>query len=82
MAYQSVPQVAEELGISPDKVCDWIGRGELAAVNIAHRAGGKPRWRISEDALAAFLASRSSTPPSPAPKPPRRRRDESVTRYF
>ena len=64
MAYQSVPQVAEELGISPTRFVIGLAAVNSPPVNIAHRAGGKPRWRISEDALAAFLASRSSTPPS------------------
>jgi len=75
-------RVPDELGIDQGKVLDWIRRGELAAVNIAHRANGKPRWRISATAKAAFLASRCNSPQPTTPKPTRRRRDEAITRFF
>jgi excisionase family DNA binding protein len=55
-------EVAQRLGVSTDEIRHWITSGELAAVNVALRRGGRPRWRIATDDLAAFLSSRSATP--------------------
>ncbi|MBC7853296.1 MAG: helix-turn-helix domain-containing protein [Pirellulaceae bacterium] len=65
LSFLTVPQVAESLGIDPGKVLAWIRKGELVAVNIAHDSGGRPRWRIREAALDAFLLRRQSQPPTP-----------------
>ena len=75
------PQYAKKLGISPDKVLAWIRSGELRAINVAAKPGGRPRWRISEAAIEAFEARRSATPPT---KPVRRRRRNpaDVIEYF
>lgn len=76
----SPPQVAEQLGIDPEKVIAWIRRGELNAVNVAENIGGRPRYRIDPQELAAFLQRRST---SPAPKPVRRRKASGYTpKYF
>ena len=55
----SPPQVARARGVKPAKVLVWIDRGELEAVNHAATAGGRPRWRISPEALAAFDRART-----------------------
>lgn len=72
------PAIARRLGISPEKVRGWISRGELAAVNVADRSDGTPRWKVSEEALAAFLATRTA---KPAPKSARRAKREPYHRY-
>lgn len=54
------PQVARARGVKPAKVLAWVMNGELEAVNHASRAGGRPRWRISAAALAAFDRARSN----------------------
>ena len=67
------PQVAERLGTSVKKILHWIDMAELAAVNTATRRGGRPRWKISVEALAAFELSRTNLPPAPVPtRKPRR----------
>lgn len=71
------PQIAARYGIKPEKVLRWIANGELVAVNIAERSTGRPRWRVSEEALQAFERRRSSRP---EPKPTRKSRLE-VPRY-
>jgi excisionase family DNA binding protein len=71
-AYLSVQDVASELGIRLGHVLRWIRSGELPAANVALRATGRPRWRISRHALDTFLLARQPTPP--APRTPRRRR--------
>jgi excisionase family DNA binding protein len=76
----SPPQVAEQLGIDPEKVIAWIRRGELNACNVAEIVGGRPRYRIDPAELAAFLQRRST---APTPKPARRRKASGYTpKYF
>jgi hypothetical protein len=55
------PEIARERGIRISKVLAWIAAGELAAVNHATNRLGRPRWRISRAALAAFDQSRLSS---------------------
>lgn len=71
-AWLTPPQVAEQLAVDAAKVLTWIQGGELAAVNVATRVGGRPRWRISQVALEAFLVARQSTPPADVPPKARR----------
>ncbi len=79
--YVTCPTVAKRLAIHPSKVRNWIASGELVAVDISEKRGGRPRWRISEADLEAFLLRRSA--PAPAPATRRRRKvDASVTKYF
>ena len=54
-----VLEVCEVLGLKPQSVRELIAQKDLVAVNVA--PGRKvPRWRISEDALQAFLTSRAT----------------------
>lgn len=59
----------------------WIRSGELVAVNLAHRNGGRPRYKIDPEELQAFLLRRQVIPPAKPIRRPRRR-DDSITRYF
>lgn len=75
------PQVAERLGVSPDKILNWIRKGELNAVNVAAVGAGRPRYRISEEDLTKFQQARQNV--KPPPKSPRwRKKDPNVTEYF
>jgi len=69
------PQLAERWGVDPDKVLRLIHSGQLRAINLAVNPRGRPRFRISDDAVRDFEAARSSQPPSP----PARRRRRSAT---
>ncbi|MEX1095243.1 MAG: helix-turn-helix domain-containing protein [Planctomycetales bacterium] len=61
-----VKQVAERYDVTQQTVLGWIHRGELKAFNVGVEPGKKkPRWRITESALAAFEALRTPTPPAP-----------------
>jgi excisionase family DNA binding protein len=79
--YVTPARVAADLGVNQCKVLTWIHRGELGAVNVATQLGGRPRWRISEAQLQAFLVRRSAAPP---PKVARRRktRDSQIIEFF
>ena len=80
-SFLTPPELARRYGVAPEQVLLWIRGGELLATNLATRPDGRPRWRISADAIEAFEAARSS---SPTPKTKRRRRGkaEHVTQYF
>lgn len=78
------PEIAVERRIRLSKVLAWIHAGELEAINYAESPCGRPRWRISRDALDAFDRARSSrnhvTPP--APRRGRSRPTDNITQYF
>ena len=76
------PQAAKELAVSPTKVLGWIRRGELAAIDLSTRRGGRPRYRISRDALDAFLGGRAviTAPPVITRRP--RRTPDHVIEFF
>ena len=52
--------IARERKLRVSKVLTWIRTGELEAINLAEKRTGRPRWRISDEALAAFDAGRSN----------------------
>jgi excisionase family DNA binding protein len=69
MSNYTARQVAQRLGVSLKTVLAWIHAGELKAVNVGRTPHGrKPRWRISQAALDAFEALRTSGPPAPRSK--------------
>jgi excisionase family DNA binding protein len=80
--YLTPPQIARRLGVKASKVLAWIDRGELVAANLADRRGGRPRWRIAPEALASFLAARSSRPATQATNRHRLRKREAVIQFF
>jgi excisionase family DNA binding protein len=74
------PKVAKQLGVSPDKILDWIRKGELNATNVATGSGGRPRYRISEEDLSAFQRARQ--PSKPPPASPRRKKIDPGSKEF
>ncbi len=76
-----VRDVAAQLRIKADGVLVLIHAGQLAASNVAMPGSRRPRWRISAEALADFLAARQSQGPTPRARR-RKRRAENVTQYF
>lgn len=76
-----VKEVAQLRRVSVGTVLGWIASGELRAINVARKLGSKkPRWRITEEALTEFEATRTAIPP--APKARRRRRDPAVVEFY
>lgn len=76
--YVTPPQYARSRGVKPAKVLAWIASGELVGVNMADSPSGRPRWRISPEAIENFERRRSS---QPTPKPTRKRRLPAVPKY-
>ena len=64
LRYLSPPKYAKQLGVNSEKVLGWIRRGVLRAINVADRVGGRPRWRISAEAIADFERRRSAVKPA------------------
>jgi excisionase family DNA binding protein len=78
----SVSEVCQRYGVGENTVLGWIARGELRALNVGRsRAAKKPRWRITEDALAAFELARTSTPPPATRRKKRTAPLEVIDRY-
>lgn len=76
----SPPQIAKMLGVYVDTPRTWIRTGQLRAVDVSTKPGGRPRYRVSSDDLDVFLLRRSI---HAAPKTQRRRRQATdVTEYF
>jgi hypothetical protein len=77
----SVRDVTERYGVSEHTVLGWIKTGELKAMNVGRRLGAKkPRWRITQAALAAFELSRTPTPSLPRSR--RRKRPAEVIEFY
>lgn len=74
--YITPPQYAEQLGVSPDKVRAWCASGAIRAIDVSEHPGvGRPRWRISPDAIAEWEEGRTAKPKT---KPRRRARRKGV----
>jgi hypothetical protein len=59
------PELARRYGVSPEKIITWIRSGELHAVDLATKLGGRPRYAISEEDIVAFEGRRAVVPPAP-----------------
>jgi hypothetical protein len=79
--YLTPPEYARSRGVDAHKIAALIKSGELEAVNFATSTGGRPRWKISPEAIAIFEAARSATP---APKIVRcrRRKTPGIVEFF
>ncbi len=65
------PELGRQIGVDPAKVIAWILSGQLAAVNCATRSTGRPRWKISPQAVEDF-ARRRAAPAAKRQRRPRR----------
>lgn len=75
-------EVASLWGVSVGKIMTWIRNGELRAINVATRLGGRPRYRIDIADLTDFENRRAYQPNIPVPRRPRKRKDAYVFKYF
>jgi len=72
------PQVAKMVGVKSDKVLYWIHSGQLQAVNLAQKEGGRPQYAVTPADLDIFKTRRSTRA---APKPRRARRESLASVY-
>ena len=75
-SFLTPPELAEHLGVKASKVITWIKNGELEALNVATDPGGRPRFRISREAVKKFEQRRAT---QPLPKPPKKYRRRKNT---
>jgi len=79
-AYLSPPELARRWGTNPSRVVSLIHRGELAAIDLSAEPGvGRPRWKVSPDAIAQFESRRSNHNTQTATQPQRRKRSKYKT---
>jgi hypothetical protein len=52
--------LAAHLQVSTDTVMGWIWSGQLRAMNVARKIGGRPRWRVDPKAFQEFMLARQS----------------------
>lgn len=79
MLMLTVQDVKKRYAVSEQTVIGWIKSGELKAVNVGRKLGNKkPRWRISEEAIKAFEASRTPTLEIAAPRKIRKRSGDVI----
>lgn len=77
--YLNPPAIAKRFHVKQQIVGEWIRTGELKAVDVSERRGGRPRWRVSQQALDEFLATRSNRKPAATP---RRKRQVKLVEFF
>lgn len=80
MKTYGIREVRERYGVGEHTVLKWIRGGELKAIDVSRKLGGKPKWRITEQALAEFEVLR--TPPPPLPRAARRKRTAGVVEFY
>jgi excisionase family DNA binding protein len=71
-----IKDLCERFAVGEHTILQWIHRGELRAINVARRPGGRPKWRVTAEALEAFEALR--TPVPTVPRASRRRRGRAA----
>lgn len=59
MTYHKIADIARILHVSRDTVRGWIGSGALLAINVGV---SKPRYRVSQDDLDAFVVTKTVAP--------------------
>ncbi|MBX9788577.1 MAG: helix-turn-helix domain-containing protein [Pirellulales bacterium] len=80
----TVKQIAELFQVDRSTVVSWIRSAELAAVNIARRKDGVPRYWITQEALDGFKLRRCAVdgPPPPRIRRSRKKLPDGWVDYF
>lgn len=74
-AFLTPPELGRRWGVNPAKVIGWIRSGELDAIDLSSRPGiGRPRYRISTEAIELFESRRAAGAVSTSQRPKRTRR--------
>lgn len=76
------PSLARRWGISVDKVLTWIRSGELRAIDVSTRRGGRPRYLIDDADILAFERMREVQPPLRQTRRRRKPKDTSVIEFY
>ncbi|CAN5424018.1 hypothetical protein BH11PLA2_BH11PLA2_44010 [soil metagenome] len=80
--YLTLREVGDRLAMTSLKgLVKAIRSGELAAINVSSGAG-RPTWRVSDEALAEFLALRRAVPVVKQERRTRAKKLEGVIKFF
>jgi hypothetical protein len=71
--YLTPPQLARKWKVGVQKILAWIHSGELRAVNLATRPGGRPRYRICPEDVELFEQARSVSPTPKVARSPKKK---------
>lgn len=80
MATYTIKDLCERFSVGERSVILWIHQGDLKAIDVSRRHGGRPQWRVTEESLRAFLEARSSV--APPPKRIKRRKPTDVIEFY
>jgi excisionase family DNA binding protein len=75
-----VQELRQRFGVGEHTVLQWIHSGELRAINVSRKPSGRPKWRVTKEALDAFVLLRTPTPP--APRAQRRKQAANVVEFY
>jgi transposase len=75
-----IKDLCERFAVGEHTVLGWIRSGELKAINVSRKPGGRPKWRITAEAVAAFELARTPTPPQSRTR--RRKRPADVIEFY
>lgn len=79
----SPSELAKRWKIKNTKVLAWIRSGELAAFDVSNAPGiGRPRFRITADAISDFQRKRSGAIVKPVRRTRRPKTTEKIIQYF
>ena len=56
-----IKDLCDRYGVGEHTVLNWIHRGELLAIDVSRNGEGKPKWRITDEALKEFEKSRATS---------------------
>lgn len=78
----SVKDICQRYDVGEATVLKWIKNGQIEAINVGRTPNGKkPRWRVTEAALADFERARTPNPP-PAPRPRSSKRRSGLVKFY
>jgi transposase len=75
-----IKDLCRRFAVGEHTVLAWIRRGELKAINVSSKPIGRPKWRVTQQALEAFERLRTPTPPQPRTRS--RKRPAGVVEFY
>ena len=75
-----VQDIKKRYHVGEHTVLSWISQGVLKAIDCSRKAGGRPKWRVTQESLDAFEQLRTPSPPMARTR--RRKRTESVIEFY
>lgn len=78
----STGEVAKQFRVAEGKVRGWIASHQLAAINVAADESCRPKWRISPEAIEAFVARRQAKPAVKISRRRKRQKCPSLIEFF